>query len=310
MTQYWSRKVSLIVATNDKALDLSELHIVFSVSQQDIQSPNSAIIRIYNAADATVFSIQEEFTRIVLQAGYEGSMGVIFDGEIKQIKIGRENATDTYLDMFCADGDSAYNFAVVNTSLAAGSRPIDVVKAVCTATNPYGVTEGYVPDLPLNQLPRGKVLFGMARDTMRDLANGTDTSWSIQAGKLTVVPITGYLPGQAIVLTSKSGLIGRPEQTQDGIKAKSLLNSQMAVGGRIQIDNKSINQTSGVNGFFIPYDQYTGFQYLASVADDGFYRIISVEHEGDSRGNSWYTNLLCLAVDDAVPISVAVKGWG
>ncbi|MGC8165472.1 hypothetical protein ACP3WT_28400, partial [Salmonella enterica] len=64
--------------------------------------------------------IEQEFTRIVLQAGYAGNYGIIFDGSVKQVRRGRENQTDTYLDITAADGDSAYNFAVVNTSLAAG----------------------------------------------------------------------------------------------------------------------------------------------------------------------------------------------
>jgi hypothetical protein len=33
------------------------------------------------------------------------------------------------------------------------------------------------------------------------------------------------------------------------------------------------------------------------VADDGYYKIIVLEHEGDTRGNPWYSNIVCLAVD-------------
>jgi hypothetical protein len=33
------------------------------------------------------------------------------------------------------------------------------------------------------------------------------------------------------------------------------------------------------------------------VTDDGFYKVIVVEHEGDTRGNPWYANMVCLAVD-------------
>lgn len=33
------------------------------------------------------------------------------------------------------------------------------------------------------------------------------------------------------------------------------------------------------------------------VTDDGYYKIIVLEHEGDTRGNPWYSNIVCLAVD-------------
>ena len=42
-------------------------------------------------------------------------------GLIKQVRIGRENGTDTFLNIAAADGDKAYNFAVVNATLAAGA---------------------------------------------------------------------------------------------------------------------------------------------------------------------------------------------
>ncbi|WP_457832633.1 hypothetical protein, partial [Staphylococcus aureus] len=83
---------------------------------------------------------------------------------VKQVRRGRENQTDTYLDITAADGDSAYNFAVVNTSLAAGSTVEQHVQAACTAMAPFGVSLDYMFELPKNPLPRGKVMFGMARD--------------------------------------------------------------------------------------------------------------------------------------------------
>ena len=57
-------------------------------------------------------------------------------------------------------------------------------------------------------LPRGKVMYGMARKYMRDTAKQTGTSWSIQDGKVQMVPVRGYLPGEAVVLTAETGLVG------------------------------------------------------------------------------------------------------
>jgi hypothetical protein len=184
----------------------------------DIQTPSSADIRIYNLSDQTAQAIQNEFTRIVLQAGYEGSFGVIFDGQIKQVRRGRETQTDTYLDITAADGDSAYNFAFSAASLAAGSTPIDHFNAVAKDMEKHGLSEGNLPELPGNALPRGKVIYGMSRDVMRNVARNTDTSWSIQDGKLTMIPQTAYVPGEIPVLTSATGVIGMPERTQNGIR--------------------------------------------------------------------------------------------
>ncbi|MBU9534734.1 hypothetical protein KTE49_30340, partial [Burkholderia multivorans] len=132
--QQFVRKVSLIIGFDSgEALDLSELRIVFRVQRGDLQTPNSARIRVYNVSATTARRAQKEFTRVVLQAGYEGNYGIIFDGQIKQVRRGRESQTDTFLDITAADGDSAYNFAVVNTTLAAGSVATDHVSAAIAA---------------------------------------------------------------------------------------------------------------------------------------------------------------------------------
>src|SRR5690348_5163435 len=69
------------VTTNaNEGLDLSEMRIQFRISQSDTETPNTAIIRVYNLSPETARKVQGEFQRVVLQAGYENaSYGVIFD---------------------------------------------------------------------------------------------------------------------------------------------------------------------------------------------------------------------------------------
>ncbi|MGC8011077.1 hypothetical protein ACP3WR_24425, partial [Salmonella enterica] len=78
---------------------------------------------------------------------------------------------------------------------------------------PFGVSLDYMFELPKNPLPRGKVMFGMARDFMRGAARTAQAVWSIQDGKVQLVPETSYRPGLIPVITSETGMIGLPEQT-------------------------------------------------------------------------------------------------
>lgn len=308
MTKQFKRRVSLVVATDAEGLDLSELHIQFSVKQWDIQTPNTARVRVWNLSEQTANTVQKEFTRVVLQCGYEGGpLGKIFDGTIIQAKTGKSSATDSYLDIVAADGDQAYSFAVVNTSLAAGATATDQAKAAIGAMSEYDVSEGYMPeDMGDAALPRGVVMFGMARDHLNDISDATDTKWSIQNGEAQIIPLTGALPNTAVVLNSTSGLIGRPEQTQDGIKVRCLLNPEIRMGGRVQIDNASINRAA----FQTTLQGEVNNALLPRVADDGFYRVIVADHVGDTRGNDWYSDLICIALDDGVTPGLVAKGYG
>lgn len=287
----WLRACSLVVAdASGDGLELGELRIVFATKKGDTETPNSAEITIYNLSEETAGKMRKEFTRVILQAGYQNNFGIIFEGTIRQARCGRENGTDTWLEITAADSDKAYNFAVLNTTLAAGSTPADRVKACGDAFAAKGAGQGHTPDLPGNALPRGKVMYGMARKYMREEAQNTDCSWSFQDGKMVMLENRGYLPGEAVVLTHETGLVGTPEQTNEGVKLRCLLNPRLRVGGRVKLDNASIQEAKT--------DLKGNAQRPPKKDADGFYRILKIEFSGDTRGNDWYADLICVGIDD------------
>ena len=310
MTDQYLRKVSLIVTTGSDGIDLSNFRIVFTTTQMDAEAPNTAAIRIFNLSDATAKQVKDEGQRVVLQAGYQnGNFGVIFEGSIKQFRSGRLNATDKFLDVLAADGDQAYNFACVNKSLKAGSKLQDQVDAILQETGKFDVETGSIPNSlgTGGTLPRGKVLFGMARERLNDVCDSAGTTWSIQNGKIVIIPLTGYAPGDIVVLNARTGMVGIPVATNDGISVKSLLNPKVKIGTRVQIDNKSIVTTNIKEQGF---PRYSDLSFPASVSADGVYRVLVAEHTGDTLGNEWYTDLTCLAMDSSAQPGDAVKAYG
>mgnify|MGYP006921292989 CR=1 FL=1 len=314
--EQYLRKINLVVYdTQLNGLDLSDLRIKFSVKRADTETPNAADIRVYNLSKETALSIlinlspterQPNRGRVILQAGYQGNYGVIFQGNIKQIILGRESATDTFIDIVAGDGDRAYNFAVVNATLAKGSTQIDQVNAAVTAMSPKGVTAGHLGIMPPEQLPRGKVMYGNARNYLRDVAQSTKKTWSIQDEKITFVPLKSYLPGERVVLTSKTGLIGTPQQTNVGVNVKCLLNPLIQIGGRVDISEATVSD------FKIDLTKINSAANIpAPQTADGVYYVLVVEHSGDTRGIEWYSSLICLYIDPSSnPFNSVQVGFG
>ena len=304
MNNQWIRKIGLFVFPDTEAIDLSAFRIVFEIHNADVESPNHAVIRVFNLSSQTIQQLQiAEFASVTLNAGYVGgNYGVVFSGTIKQFRIGRESATDTYLDILAADGDIGYNQGFVNFSASKGSDAATIAQNI--ANGMPGVTidptaQQILSDTQHPILPRGQVLFGMARAGLRGLASSLDYSWSIQDGKLTFIPNAGYLPGEAVAINTNTGMVGVPQQTDQGIRITCLLNSRIRIGGLVQLNNKDIIQLlqQNPNNGPIPYNQYAGIQQNAILAKDGIYRAYVVEHEGDSRGNPWFTTITCLTTD-------------
>ena len=316
--QQYGRKASLLVTraavngNNPSAfvagstIDLSNMHFRFRTAQQDVESPNNCTIRVWNLKEETVAAMTKyEYNRVIVQGGYGSTgFGVVFDGTIKQFRVGRENQTDPFVDILAADGDIAYNYGTINQTLSRGWTQEQVIGAAVTAMKDKGTPGGVIDTKGLLggtvQNARGKVMFGLARVVLRGATQSIGATWSIDNGAVNVLPLDGYKPGEVLVLSATTGLIGRVEQTNTGMLATCLLNPRIEVATLVQIDNRSINRliNSSSNPLGIAFNQRAGVpQRLASEAADGLYRVFVAEHEGDTRGGPWYTHITALAVN-------------
>lgn len=313
MTNYtqWIRKVGLILFKGEKGLDLSEFRIRFEVTSADVETPNNAAIRVYNLSQETIQKIQGEFSEVVLNAGYQnGNYGVIFKGTIKQFKIGRENAIDSYLDILAGDGDIEYNQAFIDLSLKSNKTPKQQIEEIAKKIGTPADTSALIIDAQHLPSLRGAVLFGLARSSLRNIATSLDASWSIQNGSIVFIDNTGYRDGTAVEINVSTGLIGVPEQTGGGIRLRCLINSRIQIGCLVKLNNAEIVQLLQQNpsAGAVPYNQRTGIQPNAALSlKDSTYRVYAIDHEGDSRGQAWYSTLTCLAVDLSAPRNKAVE---
>lgn len=299
----YNRKFNLLLSTRSgDTLNVGSLRVVFNIKKTDAQTPNTSEVRIYNLNETTSRQIRSEFSKITIQAGYDSNYGVIFSGNIKQVKYGRDNGVDSFVDISAGDGDEAYNYAIISTTLASGVKQSDQVSASAKSMSGNGIGTGFVDNMGGQSLPRGKVMYGMARDYLRQSTQSTDTTWSIQDGRLQIVKRSGLLPSQAVVLNSKSGLIGTPEQTGNGLKARCLLNPLLKIGGRVMLDDELVS-----SALIQDTDRNNPANSAPSINGDGMYRLLAVEHLGDSLGNDWYSDITCLSVDASAPAGEQVS---
>jgi hypothetical protein len=122
----------------------------------------------------------------------------------------------------------------------------------------------------------GYVAHGRASTELERLLSARGLEWSIQDGRLQVLPKRGTT-AQVVSLSPDTGLVGSPEYgTPDKkgaasvLKVKALLQPQIKPGGKIRIDSANIH---GV-----------------------FFRVEEVEHRGDTAGGDWYSDAGATAV--------------
>jgi hypothetical protein len=270
----FNRKIDLLIDDgNGDGLDLSQFDVSFKVEKTPLAEPNKATISIYNLTATTASQLMKEFKIVTLQAGYEGSYGVIFKGNITRSVFGKPNATDTMLTIECGDGERGYNFGLINKTLAAGATAKDRQAIIAEGLN---VEVGHSDETTIIKSSRGSVFFGMAKDFMRKEAKTSKVDVSIQDGVLQFVDVAGTTPTQAVLLSSDTGMIGSPTRGEETITVKSLLNPIFKIGGRVKIDE----QGAGLDQF------------------NGTYKILKITFSGETYGNEWYATLVCRDTSD------------
>jgi len=306
--QQWLRACKLVVSgASGNTLDLSKLRVKFRVQSQTINTLKNAEITVYNLSPDTAKAIfsQQEFTTLTLSAGYlNTTCAQILVGQIVYLKMGREEALTSYLTITAVDSDEAYNWGTINEPLEAGATPQFQLSRILTALQPFNITAGYIPALTGASLPRGKVLYGSIKGVLDQFASSVGRIWSIHDGVLDLYESTDTRPisGDVVTLTPRTGLIGVPEQTLDGLNVRCFLNPAIRQGSLVQIPQQYIAQTS-----------YTGAQpnltlpVNPSLSNNSIYRVYALTQVGDTRGPGadWYSEMICVATDKSAQLPIS-----
>lgn len=289
-----TKEVSETVTTTElvetNAIDVSNLRCVFQCEKDTNDTPNYSIITIYNMSQKSISSIRKG-DKVILEAGYEnGNYGMIFTGQIIQPMVNRESNTDIALTLVVQDGDVYLNSSFTALTLSKASSQADVVRA-CTSGEPT-VSNGLISgQLSKSKLARGKVMFGKSASYVRKAARHSKTQFYVEDGKVNIVAATDYSSKQAVELNPMTGLIGMPQQTDDGVSGQCLINPSIKLNTLIYINSKLVVAKQVEEG----ETKYT------AVNADGVYRITKLTYEGDTHGDTWYCTFEAVTQAGAKP---------
>lgn len=262
MKQY-GRLWEVEISGENGSLKINKLRIAFEVNKTINEKPNPANIRIWNLnRDHINQLLSGEYKEIKLSVGYR-ALSEIYKGDITKVKILRDG-TDFIMEIESGDGFEDYAKARTNTTIKAGATDKEIVKQLSKTMSKTKLGASEFPNK--RALTRSKVLHGDTRDYISRVAKNNNADWSIQNGELVFLPRDKVLDEQAVVLSQESGLINSPEQTDDGLELKCLLNPFIKIGGLVNV--KSMQE------YF-----------------DGEYKIVNLVHSGDAMSNDWQSHL-------------------
>ncbi len=238
----------------------------FSVKKDLTSKPNTVDLKILNLNPDHRSAIEQlKAARVQIEAGYESGTSVIFIGDLRT-SVSTWSDSDCTTSLSAGDGEKAIQRSRINLSVKKNTKTADVLKMVARA---LGVGEGNLNAAAsklsssgiADVFAAGTVLTGSAAREMTSICRSSKLTWSIQDGKLQILPLRQTLAGEALYISPSTGLVGSPS-----------------------VDNKKILSCK----IKIIQDVFPGRKMvIESNRIKGQYRIEECTYAGETHGDAW-----------------------
>lgn len=276
---------------DDAVPERGALRCTFNISESLGHCPWYSDVSIWNLRGDTQEKLINDVVEgsvVTVWAGYEnGNYGQIFKGQVFQPLFDRQNVTDFILTLHCLVGQNLLHANYAAFTLSKGWDYASLLNKMCQSSVKKIPIKNLTSDLPQNKAPRGIVVMGDPRKTLRTVSKDTSSLWWVDYYGLNVAKLKGgKANNKTITLTPETGLIGTPQQIDDGVTFRCLLNPNMRITTnddilRVKLDMSVIRQMKITQGMMVsPLDA------------DATYKVVNVVHRGDTRGNDWYTEVI------------------
>lgn len=254
-------------------VETHELRVQFSVSRGISGSPNTFEIKLFNLSASHRNALGRELEQVQLEAGYippegGGNLGIIAKGRIRDFQHDREGP-DIITTVSCGDGDLAYRRATISKTIPKGTSVPDVVEELYKELEKQGIDKGEwkFPD-DVKTFKRPYSMCGSCTRELDTLGRGNGFYWSIQNETMEVIPGDGYLEGM-ILISPRTGMIGAPTITDNGVKVKALLNPDARPNRQVKVES----------------------EVLQMNAQGDTYRISQLDFDGDNQEGDFVMNI-------------------
>lgn len=269
--QLFQRSVKVIVAADSGAgVSIEGLRTQLKIKKTLKKEPNSCELTIFNLADQTRSGMQSRGSRVQVEAGYVGATALIFSGPSLFIDHTHEGS-NWVTKIQCADGERMYQ-QPVQGSFKPGTLVKDVFKATVNNLKDLDVA-GAVQKAETaltGQFTQGYTQMGRAGTEIDNLLQGSGLTYSIQDGRLEILGLNETTTEAVVLLSPATGLIGTPahgspvevKKTPQVLTVKSLMQPSLRPGGKCRVEWSE---------------------------GKGNFRVLTVEHSGDTFGGDFYT---------------------
>lgn len=300
-----------MLTLNQDGLDsddkISPARVTFDINYPGYEGWYFSEFTIYNPNKATEKKIINEGARVYFSAGYQekygGAYGQIFGGTVFQSLYAKESVTDYKLTLLCMDGERLFKDNLISMTMIEGYKEQTLLNEIAARSrSPIDVGK-ITESLDQKPRPRGVTLFAPPLMCFRQIARNNGAQMFMFKDQLNMCHPTDTPQGEAILINEDTGLVGTPTQSEYGVNFRCLLNPQIVLASPpkwvvVDLSRISVVQLKA---------QYGTDKMVPVMPVDGQFQIGGVRHTGDTRGDSWYTDVVGYALTGKMPFQLTVN---
>lgn len=265
----------------------SALRVAFEIERDLLGKADKAKVALFNLTPSNRNAITRGST-VILRAGYRGRLTLLFTGFVRKVQTDR-NGPDITTTMECGDGEPSITYGVVNRSYTESVSLARVLQDLASdlnlmiAGNVVDISPGVIKGIPNQTFPSGIVFEGAVKNVLDRLLKAQLIDWSIQHGRLVILPQYAPLYVSAIVMSSSTGMINTPGFNEKCLTFQSLLNTGLIPGALVQVKSKNKKV-------------------------EGYYRVVKAKVNGDTHDAAWTVDCEAEALKEPLPTLAAAQG--
>ena len=244
---------------------ISDLRIQAKVSRPADGTQTTGFVKIYNLAKDRERQVYERGAQLRVDAGYPSTLATIFTGQAQRIRRKRQidQAVNRVLHIDLGDETHAKGRLGGVTSRAyAGSESVRNVAIDFAADMGLAAR---VDAIPSSLRVQDWSASGAITDALTDLLSPHQLGWHEDDGVIVVTQVgAASAAAQTVALSATTGLVGIPEETDEGARFQMLLNPAVKRGSRLLVDSETAA---------------------------GLWRVVSLDHDADNRGGRFITSV-------------------
>ena len=292
MSERYLRNIQVTVGD----LRVKELYIRFRIRKEITATPAEGMIDIYNLSEENETRVRQRGQDAVIEVGYgEAALERLFSGTVRRVERqrtdedndGRKFSThaETILEgldritrvhvggalSVTAPGQSSPRAAFLKSYEEAVSTRTVVADAITA----LGLQSGSLDAIPADAMEKKGFKFnGDARVFLTYHLRPYGLHWFIEDG---IVHLSEYkkssndrAAGAVVTISERTGMIGTPTVTDDGIRVKTLINPHIGLNTRIKVDSEVLRNRG---------------QELSGAV----WKVVEAVHQGDNWGGPFET---------------------